>query len=513
MIHIILIHFGIILLCYSLVVLWRLRQSTHLFMKRRVEWWAVVLLVSFFVMAYFVYSLFLIWDIEIVQSASLIVSILFFGALFVAVSTRAFFSVFRMQHKWSEEIQASKKEIHRHSKELEKMVKVQTKDLASQNKELAKAHDAMLNILEDVTEEKDKLNLLLHSIGEAVIVINKRGIIKDLNNTAAHIVSSKIENLIGKKIDTYFTFVNEKSERKDHAFIAKSFKSGELQDIPLNMMLRVKNAYIPIAGSAAPIHAEDGKIHDSIIVFRDISKEKEFERTQTEFVSLVSHQLRTPLTGMRWFLEILQDDPEKSLTQQQKGFLQSMNASNDRMISLVNNLLHMARIEGTKGKFRIEAKPTNIADIVNNVITDNVERINQNSIKVVNHIKKKLILNIDEEKMQQVFHNLISNAIKYAKSRVQIDFEMKNKEIIFAINDDGLGVPKEQRKYLFQKFFRAKNVKESKIEGTGLGLYIVKAIVEAHGGKVWFEPKKQGSIFYVSVKKKLLCSSDSPKKK
>ena len=192
-------------------------------------------------------------------------------------------------------------------------------------------------------------------------------------------------------------------------------------------------------------------------------------------------------------------NPEKNLTPQQKQFLVRVLRINQRMILLVNDLLNLEKIESED--IVIERKPANIYNIIKEVINANVDLVKKRKIRVANKVDKKLVIDLDEAKISQVFHNLISNAIKYSKGKVIIDYTRKAGEIIFSVYDNGIGIPKSEQAQLFKKFFRAENVREGKIEGTGLGLYIAKIIAEAHGGRIWVKSSEgKGSTFYFSIK-------------
>lgn len=229
-------------------------------------------------------------------------------------------------------------------------------------------------------------------------------------------------------------------------------------------------------------------------------KDKVEEQTEKmkSFVSVTSHQLRTPLTGIKWLLQILKKNPENNLSENQHHLLEQISETNERLIHLVNNLLNVSKLE-TEG-IEVKREINDIQKTVEHVLQDNISLIKTNKITVVNKIKKELMVFVDEEKISQVFHNLISNALKYANKKITIEFKKEKGLIVFTVKDDGMGIPEEQQAKLFQKFFRASNAKAKKIEGSGLGLYIAKMIVEAHKGKIWYEShENDGSAFHFSI--------------
>ncbi len=233
-------------------------------------------------------------------------------------------------------------------------------------------------------------------------------------------------------------------------------------------------------------------------------KEIEINNMKSEFVSVASHQLRTPLTGIKWFGQLLLRGKAGGLTPDQKDFIQQMYDSNDRMINLVNDLLNVSRIETGK-KFTIEKNPVNIVPMVESLFTELVALAAQHKVILERapDFPTELRLTVDGDKIRQVLQNLLSNAVKYSKEggtvTITCDTSKKTK-VTFSVTDTGLGIPEKQQSRMFEKFFRADNVQTKETDGTGLGLFIAKAIVEGHGGEIWFESKENvGTTFYFSL--------------
>lgn len=237
---------------------------------------------------------------------------------------------------------------------------------------------------------------------------------------------------------------------------------------------------------------------------REILRQKEIEvnNMKSEFVSVASHQLRTPLTGIRWFGELLLKGKAGEMTADQKDFVQQMYDSNTRMINLVNDLLNVSRIETGK-KFTIEKKPVAIVPIIDSLFTELVALAAEHKVtlKKAADFPTELTLTVDGEKIRQVLQNLLSNAVKYSKAGgvVEIACELSDiAKVVFSVKDSGLGIPAKQQSRMFEKFFRADNVQTKETDGTGLGLYIAKAIVEGHGGKISFTSEEnKGTTFVV----------------
>jgi len=251
--------------------------------------------------------------------------------------------------------------------------------------------------------------------------------------------------------------------------------------------------------SGAPIRDAKGKVISAIAVIEDATKEHEIDQMKSEFVSLASHQLKTPLTSISWGMETLLSDEEGRLSAEQKTTIEEVGIIVGRLSRLVSDLLNVSRIE-TGRKFNIVKKSTDVTELVASVIKESLPSADRRNIALVDSMPEGLMLEVDGDKCREVLTNLIGNAIKYSKDggRVEVGVTKTQKDTILYVQDDGVGIPKHQQERIFEKFFRAENVAEE-IEGTGLGLYIVRAIVEKHGGRIWFSTEVgKGTTFYAA---------------
>jgi PAS domain S-box-containing protein len=242
---------------------------------------------------------------------------------------------------------------------------------------------------------------------------------------------------------------------------------------------------------------------------QDITQRKEVDRAKTEFVSLASHQLRTPLSAIRWYSEMLLSKYVGELNDKQKQYVKEIYAGNLRMVELVNALLNVSRID--LGTFAIEPEAVNLVEICESVLGELTPQINE---------KKQTVEKIfatapasymaDSKLIRIVFQNFLSNSVKYTQPEGHIVAEIatQGNQLYIRVSDNGYGIPKSQHGKIFEKLFRADNVRQKDTEGTGLGMYIVKAIVESSGGKIWFESaENEGTTFHV-----LLPLAGMPKK-
>ena len=229
-------------------------------------------------------------------------------------------------------------------------------------------------------------------------------------------------------------------------------------------------------------------------------KERALSRLKSEFVSVAAHRLRTPLSIIKWALSLLRENL-KSLSAEQRDLLARATLSNEKMIALVNNLLDVARIE--EGQVVYHFTPTQLVDLIEEVLADFKQALEEK--KIILSFKKPRqtlsLVKIDPERMKTVLQILIENAIIYSHSKGKIILTLQlnpqnKKEVLFSIEDTGIGIPKEAQVHIFDKFFRAKNALLMETEGTGLGLFIAKAIIEKHGGRIWFKSEEgKGTTF------------------
>ncbi|TSC97288.1 MAG: PAS/PAC sensor signal transduction histidine kinase [Parcubacteria group bacterium Greene0714_21] len=226
------------------------------------------------------------------------------------------------------------------------------------------------------------------------------------------------------------------------------------------------------------------------------------EQLKNEFVSLAAHQLRTPLSAIKWALEALLDGDAGPLTRAQRELLLQNKHSNERMIALINNLLDVTRIE--EGRYLYRPVFSQLEELVQGVVLSYGIEARRRSITLVFDPRKEKFprVLVDKEKILLVIQNLVDNSLRYTPpgGRVEVALSHDKKDVVFSIRDSGIGIPEEQKERIFEKFFRASNAKQVDTEGTGLGLYFSKNIIEAHEGKIWAEPKTgEGSTFFFSL--------------
>lgn len=241
------------------------------------------------------------------------------------------------------------------------------------------------------------------------------------------------------------------------------------------------------------------KVQDvELKISEELKRAKQLDRIKSEFISVAAHQLRTPLSAVKWTLKMVIDEDLGTLNSEQKTFLLQGYQTNERTIRLVNDFLNVVRIE--EGRFGYEFTKIQIENLIDNIIQDFTHRINKKKIKLTfNKPTSGLVkVNIDPTKMRLAITNLIDNALKYTSNGGSVTISVKYSKLYVrvSVKDTGMGIPREQIKQLFGKFFRSDNAIRKQTEGSGLGLFIVKNIIEKHGGKVSVESEEnKGSTF------------------
>lgn len=331
---------------------------------------------------------------------------------------------------------------------------------------------------------------ILESFQDAIISFSLEGKILAVNKRAEEVLKESRSKLVGKTLDS--NQFNKGLEPLISGISLKGTPSPKDIELP-----KQKKSYQVIVNPVM----KGGKKTGYTVVLRDITKEKELEQKKIDFVSLAAHELRTPITAIRGYLSVFLDEA-KNLTPEQWKFIERAYSSSVRLDALVNNLLNTAHIE--RGIARLNLSVVNLEEIVYSIINDHNARIKEKGIKV--ELKKPPEplpeLQADPERMREVFTNLISNAVLYNKpnGRITISLEKLNDSIQVSVSDTGIGIPKAAQKHLFKKFFRVGEALEEESKGTGLGLYISKAVVEMHGGRIWVESELgKGTTFYFTI--------------
>jgi len=363
--------------------------------------------------------------------------------------------------------------------------------------ELKDSQTALLNMLEDVEqarkksdEERNKTVAIISNLADGLIVFDAENNLSTTNPLSEKIFDIKGRDVMGRSLEELETFPTIKpliellqKNPKKQLFREELVLQGEttLEVSSVFMMLEEKRT-------------------GTLVILHNITREKVVEKMKSEFVSLAAHQLRTPLSAIKWTLSMLLDGDLGSLTADQRSFLEKTYISNERMIALINDLLDSTRIE--EGRYVYRPVLSNVKAQVQTVVDNFQEEIKKRGLKLEFKKPDKDLpkVRIDEEKIRLVVENFLDNAIKYSSigGSLVVAIEKGKEEVRVSVTNSGIGVPEEQKKRVFSKFFRGSNAIKTETEGTGLGLFISKNIIEAHGGTIGFESVegKQTTFFF-----------------
>jgi two-component system phosphate regulon sensor histidine kinase PhoR len=346
---------------------------------------------------------------------------------------------------------------------------------------------AVTNIRLFLTVEASRghMEAILNSTPDPVLVTDASNRLILANPAAGHVFGVKIQ----------------RGERPD---IEQTLQIKNLNELLTSSSTERRSAEIRMPDGrtylamASPMTA-DGRTVGRVCILRDITQLKEIDTLKSEFVSTVSHDLRSPLTLMRGYASMLEMAGE--LNEQQKNYVRMILQGVDNMARLVNNLLDLGRIDFGVG-LQVESIP--VLDIVERVTSSLQMQATQKKISLGVEIPRDLphAFEADQALLQQALYNLVENALKYTAEGgiVTIHLQPAPGSLTFAVQDSGMGIPESDLKRLFEKFYRGSNREALAQRGTGLGLAIVKSIAERHSGKVWVESEVgKGSIFYLQI--------------
>lgn len=385
--------------------------------------------------------------------------------------------------------------------------------LKQTEKDLENAKVAARNVLQDLQAERNVLahakakdEALLESIGEGLIAVDNERRIMLINKVAVEMLGWKMKDLVGKVI----TDLPLEDEVGNPVPLEKrpttiGLMSGEITKV-IYFFVRKDGTRFPIAITATPIKLE-GKTLGLIEIIRDVTREKEIDRAKTEFISIASHQLRTPVSGLNWLTEALQDTSD-NMTPKQKVYVKDLAMLSKRLIELVEDLLNVSRIQ-LKTPVFTEKSEVEILGFTEGFIKEmaSFAQSKKHTIILRPEVVRPMNVDVNIKSLYNVFQNLVSNAIEYSPEHtaVTIHIQKVGGFVKTSISNQGPVIPRTEQAHLFGRFYRGESAKKMKTEGTGLGLYIVKMIVEETGGKVGFESEEgKDTTFWFTIPLKQL---------
>ena len=326
---------------------------------------------------------------------------------------------------------------------------------------------------------------LLNSAGDGIYGIDRHGRTVFANPAAALLTGYDVgELLAGDRRDTFrHTRPGEGPYAPGGSPVAESLQDGTVHRCDADVMWRRDGSSFPVEYTSTPIF-EDNAVVGAVVVFKDISERRELERAKDAFVASISHELRTPLTSIRGYLELFADEASGPLTAQQRRYLGVVERNADRLLRVVGDLLLVAQVDA--GAIELELEDVDAAGVIRHGLEAAAPLAAAKGLELVAHVAANPVLRGDRARLGQVVDNLVSNAIKFTPvgGRVTVRCRAVADRVVLEVADTGLGMSADEQDQLFERFYRTAAAAEHAIQGTGLGLTIAKAFVEAHDGAI-----------------------------
>lgn len=368
-----------------------------------------------------------------------------------------------------------------------------------QNRGRQRALDLAGDMTEDIKQERNaaiatrnKDEAILSSIGDGVLVLDTTGRIVLFNAAAEVITGFSTSEAIGKPYKDILHFFNAKDGSPTDEFVTDAM-SGKRGEMARNTMLRRKDGSdIPVADSAAPVVNGKGEIAGAVLVFRDVTQERQLEQMKDELLSVASHELRTPMGAIRANVSMILAGDYGPVNQDLVEPLTDMKASTIRLVNLVNDLLSVARLDAGRTKFTVT--DFDIRPVLEETVASLAPLCKERKIDISLHVQDSVIVQADSDKIKQILTNLIGNALKFTDEGggIAVSCTRQTEQVEVAVRDTGVGISAQDQQKLFGKFQQITSVQDGKPAGTGLGLYISREIVRKIGGDLWIKHSEAG---------------------
>ncbi len=348
-------------------------------------------------------------------------------------------------------------------------------------------------LLAETEAHRARLAQILDSTADGILLLEETGVVMSANRRAGELLAFDPAQAMGRPLTAILTphFPGRSAEQV----------AGVVERLLHNLALSGE-ADMELPASGAVLEWTRRASTDGVVTpgptlsFRDVTHARKVERMKTDFVSFVTHQLRTPLSGIKWMLELAREEPTAETA---SDYLHDAAGAAERLITMVNELLTITRLEA--GRLTADFKSLDLA-VLTRTTVDDVKALVAAKGMDLTVVASPAPVHGDPQLLQQLLATLVSNAVKYtpAWGRIDISIETSETTVLWAICDTGVGIPKADQPRVFEKFYRADNVVPLDTEGTGLGLHLARLIAEQFGGRLWFESLEGlGSTFFVEL--------------
>jgi signal transduction histidine kinase len=328
---------------------------------------------------------------------------------------------------------------------------------------------------------------LLQTIADPLLILDPAKRVVSLNNAAEQLFPQTDGPVIGKA----FSKVTDSPGLS--AFVHEQTPLDEWSP-------NESSAYIP---RIQPIMNADQQVAGYMLVLRDITRFKQLNRNQSEFMRIVSHDLRSPLTSMQGFASMLEQGLVGELNEKQSQFVEKILSGITQITALVDNIQDAGRFDPETGFYEMTRSQCDLAEIVQRIVSSHLVPAEKQELGITVHVDPDVpIINADVNMLERAITNLVDNAIKYTPNggKIEVAVRMRDEGVVLSVKDTGLGISAENQKQLFQRHVRISRQEFKKIKGSGLGLFIVRSVAQRHGGDAWVESVEgQGTTFFFSI--------------
>ncbi len=340
-----------------------------------------------------------------------------------------------------------------------------------------------------VAEQKNKLDAIINGMGDGLVAGDEQGRIIQYNTTAQALLTFPIEDVHGKSFSELCPEIAEAIQLNPH-------HPATLTKQEVNVSYHNKELRI----CATPIFDQENHHFGFVLILQDRTKQAEIDRMKSDLISIVSHELRSPLTSIKGYLDLMLTGDLGEIPDSIREYLSIVTSNAGRLSALIDDMLDLSRIES--GKLSMSFEKVDLKYLCDYMYVTIKPQADQKKQSLTLEVEPNITVSGDVDRLQQALTNLVSNAIKYTpeEGTVEVKAGRRNKKAFISVRDNGIGISQDNQKKLFQKFFRVKNKETRNIGGTGLGLCIAESIVKAHEGTILVQSVEgEGSIFEIEL--------------
>lgn len=347
-------------------------------------------------------------------------------------------------------------------------------------------------------DERKRLQSIIDQLPVGVVITNEKGVVVEVNKKLQEMVGTKFP--IGFKIGgqpILETRIKGKKFTPSQGPLAIALQTGKPVSPKEMAITRKDGKVVHLSSSAAPIHNREGKLIAAASIVTDVTQQKELDARKDDFINMASHELKTPITSMKLYLEALKTKLAPK-DERAKKVIARIAYQTDNLQELVSDLLDVSKIQ--TGKLTFTKETFSLNDLMQEIVQDMQDATEKHTISL--NAKHKVSIFADKFRIYQVLTNLLSNAVKYSPSGGDIKLVLKkeNGKAVVSVQDNGIGISKDQQKKIFDRLYQVSDAKEKTFPGLGMGLYISKEIMKRHRGSIWVTSERdKGATFYFSL--------------